>query len=36
MDDNLKSKYNELSLLKKLNGNDNLQVAGKLLEIGNI
>ena len=33
MDENMKSKINELSLLKKLHSNDNLQVANKLLEI---
>ena len=36
MDGNLKSKIKELSVLTKIHGYDNLQVAGKLLEIGHI
>ena len=36
MDDNLKSKIKELSELTKIHGYDNLQVAGKLLDIGEL
>ena len=34
MDDNLKSKIKELKILTNLIGNNNLQVADKIIDIG--